>query len=240
MNCWKTLRINETNDKDVIQRAYRELVKQYHPDKASTPERVRINTVKCAEINAAYNEALNVSEKITSAPESVLNENPKARDEGPIVATIQVIVGISIVGGMLYLIPKGIGTLGELAESNWIAKIIKAILMIPVGLFGIALIGLIISGAGFFIAVFILDFLLVRVVPKKYFDKLIWITTTIFSSAIVLGYGMDTSLGELAPLKLPILLLVANFWSVAFFLHWLYTWFKYRSLKSKGFLTQLS
>lgn len=57
-DCWHILGIAPTSDLAEIKRVYRDLVKQYHPDRAITPERKRKNTVICARINQAYKQAI--------------------------------------------------------------------------------------------------------------------------------------------------------------------------------------
>lgn len=57
-NCWKVLGIARTADIETVKKTYRELVKKYHPDRARSPEKVRHYTIKCAEINEAYRQAL--------------------------------------------------------------------------------------------------------------------------------------------------------------------------------------
>jgi hypothetical protein len=47
-----------TGDTIAIRKAYLELVKTYHPDRALTPEKKRKHTILCAEINQAYTRAI--------------------------------------------------------------------------------------------------------------------------------------------------------------------------------------
>jgi DnaJ-class molecular chaperone len=72
MNYWKILGIAPTSDKEAIKSAYRTLIKKYHPDLAKTPEKVRTNTIKCSQINLAYQEALLEADQI----KDVENFNP--------------------------------------------------------------------------------------------------------------------------------------------------------------------
>lgn len=57
-NCWRVLGIAPTTDRDALRRKYRELVKRYHPDVSRSPEQFRYNTIRCAEIDAAYRAAV--------------------------------------------------------------------------------------------------------------------------------------------------------------------------------------
>ena len=63
-DCWTTLGIARTPDIKVIKAAYRRLVKEYHPDLARSPERMRRNTIKRAEVNEAYSRALAEAEDV--------------------------------------------------------------------------------------------------------------------------------------------------------------------------------
>ena len=57
-DCWTILGILPTGDTTAIRKAYLELVKTYHPDRAPTPEKKRKHTILCAEINQAYTRAI--------------------------------------------------------------------------------------------------------------------------------------------------------------------------------------
>ncbi len=56
--CWTVLGIPYSTDKQVVKRAYRSLMKQYHPDTVQSPEKKRKYTIKCYDINRAYEEAI--------------------------------------------------------------------------------------------------------------------------------------------------------------------------------------
>src|ERR1035437_6701025 len=57
-DCWEILGIKKTKDVFIIRKTYRELIKKYHPDTVQAPERIRKYTIKCVEINLAYEEAM--------------------------------------------------------------------------------------------------------------------------------------------------------------------------------------
>jgi len=57
-DCWTILGILPTGDTIAIRKAYLDLVKTYHPDRAPTPEKKRKHTILCAEINQAYTRAI--------------------------------------------------------------------------------------------------------------------------------------------------------------------------------------
>jgi hypothetical protein len=72
-DCWTILGILPTGDTIVIRKAYLELVKKYHPDRALTPEKRRKHTILCAEINQAYTQAVGHA-KTYRAPQPDLPE----------------------------------------------------------------------------------------------------------------------------------------------------------------------
>lgn len=71
-DCWEILGIPRTKDAAVIRKAYRELIKKYHPDKVQAPEKIRKHTIKCVEIIQAYKEAMEFAETHQHAPETIL------------------------------------------------------------------------------------------------------------------------------------------------------------------------
>ncbi|HXG64885.1 MAG TPA: J domain-containing protein [Blastocatellia bacterium] len=73
-DCWTVLGIAPTNDLEKIRRAYRDLVKQYHPDTVAAPEKKRRYTIICARVNQAYKEAC---ERASRPPEFHAGEFPQ-------------------------------------------------------------------------------------------------------------------------------------------------------------------
>lgn len=57
-SCWNVLGVPPYCDRVMLKRAYRDLVKIYHPDKSTSPESKRKNTIRCAAIIDAYKLAL--------------------------------------------------------------------------------------------------------------------------------------------------------------------------------------
>ena len=57
-DCWKILGLYHTSDVVLIKKVYRELLKTYHPDKVQTEQEKHAYTIKCAQINTAYKEAV--------------------------------------------------------------------------------------------------------------------------------------------------------------------------------------
>jgi hypothetical protein len=56
--CWTILGIPYTTDKQLIKKTCWSLMKQYHPDTVRSPEKKRKHTIKCYDINRAYEEAM--------------------------------------------------------------------------------------------------------------------------------------------------------------------------------------
>src|SRR2546423_15576101 len=79
--CWKILGIQPTANTEAIKKAYRDLVKRYHPEKARSPEKVRHYTIRCAEIIEAYRQAVQESARVvaTDYTSAVNNAHPIGR-----------------------------------------------------------------------------------------------------------------------------------------------------------------
>jgi hypothetical protein len=60
--CWAILEIPPTNDVDEIRRARRSLMRKWHPDTVKDPAQKENYTIRCAEINAAHDEAVHIAE----------------------------------------------------------------------------------------------------------------------------------------------------------------------------------
>ena len=62
-DCWQVLGIPPTTDADRVKRAYRALIKRYHPDTipAASPELIRQYTLRCGRINQAFRQAIEQS-----------------------------------------------------------------------------------------------------------------------------------------------------------------------------------
>ena len=82
-DCWKILGISKTSDRLAIRKAYRDRIKRWHPDTVRSPEMIRHYTIKCAEINDAYRQALDYcSSEIDAFPslEDWFRQNPLPHD----------------------------------------------------------------------------------------------------------------------------------------------------------------
>jgi DnaJ-class molecular chaperone with C-terminal Zn finger domain len=66
------LGITRTKDTSIIKKAYRGLIKKYHPDTVQAPEKIRRYTIKSVEINKAYKEAMEYAATNQHEPEIIL------------------------------------------------------------------------------------------------------------------------------------------------------------------------
>jgi hypothetical protein len=59
-DCWQVLGVPATTDVEVVKRAYRALIKRYHPDTiaSQSPEMIQLYTTKCGRINQAFKQAI--------------------------------------------------------------------------------------------------------------------------------------------------------------------------------------
>ena len=75
-NCWVTLNIERTNDLEVIKRARRSLIKRWHPDTVTSAEEQPNHTIRCMEINAAFDKALRIANHSKGiAPNRIRKDN---------------------------------------------------------------------------------------------------------------------------------------------------------------------
>jgi hypothetical protein len=60
--CWAILEIPPTHDVEEIRKARRSLMRKWHPDTVEDPAQKEEYTIRCAEINAAHDEAVRIAE----------------------------------------------------------------------------------------------------------------------------------------------------------------------------------
>lgn len=238
MNCWRTLGINCTSDKEIIKSAYRTLVKRYHPDLAKTPEKVRSNTIKCAQINLAYQKALLEADQI----KDVENSNPIVdlpnlnKRENIFIRTFRAIWIISTLVLLISFIQIGMPKIAEIVRENEIAT---AVFGTVIAIFGFAIISSAISLSTAFIAVVILDFLLVKVIPKRYFNKLLWAIVVVFNTAIAVKNLIPFKVFNNEIIDKNMFILIWNIWPLIFLISWLRTLIRYNSIKDTAFLEKI-
>jgi hypothetical protein len=229
MNCYKILKISRTGNKELIKTAYRNLVKKYHPDIARTPEKVRINTIKCTEINWAYEEALLLADQIkdtdNSTPESIEVQR-QAKKENKFQDTILSVVVLITVLSIFFLGSKGLDWV--FSETSSTANIIKIIILIPVIAFLTLLGGFMFSATFALIGLMILDGLLVKLIPGKYYFKLLWLIVVILNSIVAIQEPFVALVKNL-----PLSILLFNIWPIISLIYWIRTIIKYNALKDK-------
>src|SRR5262245_8534421 len=71
-NCWAILQIEPTHNVEEISRARRSLIRKWHPDTVGDPSQKEAYTVRCAQINVAYDEAV----RLAGIRERILRVDP--------------------------------------------------------------------------------------------------------------------------------------------------------------------
>ncbi len=150
-SCWKILGIEPTTNTQAIKKAYRELVKKYHPDRARSPEKVRHFTIKCAEIIEAYRQAVQESAKVGMADSisAVNNAHRPARAArrtraswlGFVFCMVFVVIGLGIWGEVLFDLsvgPLNLATVllkwfSSLRLDSPVRETVSGIIAIPLG-----------------------------------------------------------------------------------------------------------
>jgi len=102
-DCWSILGIARTRDVSIIKKAYRGLIKLYHPDTVQAPEKKRKYTIKCVEIIRAYKEAMVYAQTFQPEPEiSTQNEQTVLSKAAPAKGRENVF--IKVLGGFVLLL----------------------------------------------------------------------------------------------------------------------------------------
>jgi hypothetical protein len=78
-DCWTILRIAPTEDLAAIKAARRALIKVWHPDRADTPYTQQLRAGRCAEINAAFDKAVERAKSAGTRAETVRHQLPAPR-----------------------------------------------------------------------------------------------------------------------------------------------------------------
>jgi hypothetical protein len=205
---WQILDIPQTNDPEVIKKAYRNLMKKYHPDTVKSPEKKRHYTIKTVRINDAFVQALNycnsdihvnkieIYQKHNTTNSDFIIQNKKAKNiflihrklfrfnyfrSKWIKETIDSILFLICIIGLPYLIIK----LNSFPLNSLIREIWSGLVVIPLGL----IIGGIISWS-IFPYLFILWFL--DTTPlSKYLYKILWLALSIGNIVFVYYVNID-------------------------------------------------
>jgi hypothetical protein len=147
-DCWSKLGIPPTADVKAIKAAYRLMVKQYHPDLARSPERIRRNTIKCAELNQAYSQALAEADDVrngvawsAAAPSPVPSKarngtrsasNPAPRERTPASVLGPLVVVAALIGFVPFMLwfPTWMASLPPGSAAR---MVLSGILVVPLG-----------------------------------------------------------------------------------------------------------
>ncbi|MHA2039817.1 MAG: J domain-containing protein [Promethearchaeota archaeon] len=237
-DCWNILGIPSTNDKEVIKKAYRDLVKKYHPDMVLSPEKKRKYTIRCAEINTAYKEALNLA----SISMTIVHEHTDYTQKENLEPWYYNIYRFSIVIFSFFAVIIGssffIYLIKELPDSNIIKLSISGITILIISIFfgGIGIAGT--------MDIFLIYFFPRNVFSKlgfeKYEFKIIWLLVL----AANLWLFNFTELADLFPSNnSPIDRIHSVIWRAAgsgtiplwFFLNWLREIWIYKKIKRESF-----
>jgi len=135
-DCWGVLRISRTNDKSVIKKAYRGLIKEYHPDTVRAPEKIRKYTIKCVEVIHAYEEALKYAETHYLEPEiSIeLNHSVKVKPtQGRWEQTVFIIL-LALIILLIFSTPTILRFLSTWYDSMPPESLLKMIISFPLAL----------------------------------------------------------------------------------------------------------
>jgi hypothetical protein len=190
-DCWAVLGIPRMRDPAAVKKAYRDLIKRYHPDTVNSPERVRHYTIKCAELNAAREQAIaycgggpepaaraNHAPSPTQRPE----ETPYANARGSRM-TLRGAVALAVFLASPWLLINLVGWMTSLPYDNPVRMILSGLLAIPVAMA--------ISGG---ISVFIMlpvgyiAFVLEETPLARYTFKAAWVVGTV-GQFLVVYYG---------------------------------------------------
>lgn len=187
-DCWRQLDIAPTNDPAEIKRAWRTLVKQYHPDTVKTPEKKRKYTIRCAEINGAYRDALKAAQATSRAthPSTTRPASPEAKAHATqtwrdlAVALFSLILAITVLIAVVAGMHYAIFGLDSLPKTHFV-RIGIAFVVALLG--GSLLLGGIVAGVlDLFFAAMFPGRLLEACGLSAYEDKLTWLWITAFNS----------------------------------------------------------
>jgi hypothetical protein len=123
--------------------------------------------------------------------------------------------------------------IAEIVKENEIATVVFGT---AIAILGFAIVSSAISLSTAFIAAVILDFLLVKVIPKRYFNKLLWAIVVVFNTAIAVENLIPFKVFNNEIIDKNIFILIWNIWPLIFLISWLRTLIKYNSIKDKAFL----
>lgn len=234
MNCWKTLLISPTSDRVLIKAAYRSLIKKYHPDLVRTPEKIRANTIKCAQINRAYNEALVYAEKmgLNQLSEDYLSHTPKIdkKNKPTAVSILELAVPLIAIGSLVLIIMFGV----HLTQSF---DIVAVALRVAAGFFGFVIISTLICSQTVFVTLIVANVFFSRLIHEDYYYKILWLMV-VFLNVMVAFTLIDFKLFDEKIVNQIFFAFVWNLWPIIMLVHWIRTVIKYNAIKDTSFLEE--
>jgi hypothetical protein len=234
-DCWHILGIQPTADVSIIRKSYLNLIKKYHPDTVYTPEKKRKYTIRCAEINVAYEEAIKKARLMADRPFDVSSAIVTERVKRPWYFTfvalfafvgilIAVVIMMSVFMGFIFWV---------MTVTNIFGVVLYMIVFIA--LLGFFMLGMFDMALMLLFGMFRFSNLLYKIGLKKYEMKLIWFSMLIFNICIV--YFTDFPLINLPGLLQEIYrFCLACTIPFLFALDWIKDIIKYTRVKKKGFV----
>jgi hypothetical protein len=196
-DCWQILGIRATVDAGTIRRSYLDLIKKYHPDTVFTPEQKRRDTIRCAEINNAYEDAIRLAQLLAAMPSGVSTETVNRRTGrlwySKLAMYSATVVGFFIIFVMIsFLIVFVTSGVKSLSDTNIIRVVFASVLTfaISTSIIGFCMMGIF----DMLIAFLFPSKLLLKVGLERYEKKLIWFSMVIFNLYILYFTGLGNVL----------------------------------------------
>lgn len=183
-DCWKILGIEKTKDVQKIKKAYRELIKRYHPDTVRSPEKIRRYTIKAVEIMQAYKQAIEYANSHESVPKprtvkGATSDKKISRAKSVFFSVLLLALIIGLPFGFFKFLMDFPKWLTSLPFDSSIRMIISGLIAIPLGI-----------GFGFVLSLFTSPLLLIPACLddtrfSSYMWKIYWVALLIGNILIV-------------------------------------------------------
>lgn len=250
--CWKILGIPPTKDKDIINKAWRNLMLKYHPDRVQSPELKRRYTIKCFKINNAREKAL---EQANSA---IFQKIIYSKKDNNYSIKVDLYVNPFVQAVILYILiaPWVIGPLLLIYQKKiwmFIDIILKyphyyPFMLIPqiIIIFLLAIIigfwaSFITFPAIFFILLFCEGYLIGKLNLLKYKPKIYWLLCVIINIYVFNTDYFHCNIGKIISytqygyiLSFSWRFFVSATWPLIFFLYWINDIMIFNKIKKKG------
>jgi hypothetical protein len=189
-NCWSVLGIPPGSGEAIIKARFRELVKQWHPDKVQSPEKKRRYTIKCAEVNYAYREALTAHRNRPA--EEVAAESPRVSRRYRVATVVGGVIGLAVAIAFLSLVIAGpLALVARLGDSHPVSIAIHIVVSVLGGL----LFGMVFTFVPDAIAFFATQKLWEKLALGRYEEKLSWCVVLALNLFIMFA-GPGALIGE--------------------------------------------